>query len=319
MLIKSIARPGKHTSFWTKLMQQKFLLILLIPGLINFIIWHYIPMYGITIAFKDYSYRLGIFGSPWAKDFGIGQLVSFLKNPLLGRIVWNTVFLNLLMMFFLPLPGMIFALALNEMTSMKYKRSVQTISYFPYFLSSVLVVGIFTLILSPSTGVVNSVIKLFGGESIYFIMKPEWFRPLMLIMSAWQSIGWDTIIWLAKIATIDPQLYESATVDGASRLRRMWYITLPAFKEWYVIGLILSFGSLLASSGFEKNLLLYQATQGAIAETAQTIGVFLYLRGLQTANYSYGSMVGMLNMFVCLLMLLMANYVSRKLVDESIW
>ena len=180
-------------------------------------------------------------------------------------------------------------------------------------------VGIFTLILSPSTGVVNSVINLFGGESIYFIMKPEWFRPLMLIMAAWQSIGWDTIIWLAKIATIDPQLYESATVDGAGRLRRMWYITLPAFKEWYVIGLILSFGSLLASSGFEKNLLLYQATQGAIAETAQTIGIFLYLRGLQTADYSYGSMVGMLNMLVCLLMLLMANFVSKRLVDESIW
>jgi putative aldouronate transport system permease protein len=300
-------------------MHQKFLLLLLIPGLINFIVWHYLPMYGITVAFKDYSFRKGIFGSPWSADFGLAQLISFLTNPLLSRLVWNTVILNVLMMFFLPLPGIIFALALNEMSSMRYKRSVQTISYFPYFLSSVLVVGIFTLILSPSTGVVNSVIKLFGGSAIYFIMQPSWFRPLMLIMSAWQSVGWDTIIWLAKIATIDPQLYESATVDGAGRLRRIWYITLPAFKEWYVIGLILSFGSFLASSGFEKNLLLYQATQGAIAETAQTIGIFLYLRGLQTADYSYGSMVGMLNMFVCLLMLLMANFVSKKLVAESIW
>ncbi|MHB8963688.1 MAG: ABC transporter permease [Saccharofermentanales bacterium] len=309
---------SKTTIFFKKLSQQKFLLILLLPGLINFIVWHYLPMYGITIAFKDYNMRAGIFNSPWAKDFGLSDLTNFLSYPYLGRIIWNTVFLNLLMMVFLPLPGIIFALILNEMSSMRYKRAVQTVSYFPYFLSSVAIIGIFTLILSPSTGVVNSIIKFFGAEPIYFLMEAKFFRPLMLITGAWQSIGWDTIIWLAKIATIDPQLYESATVDGAGRLRRIWYITLPAFKEWYVIGLILSFGSLLASSGFEKNLLLYQANPG-IAETAETISIFLYRRGLMTGDYSYGAMVGMLNMVVCLLMLMMANYVSRKLSEESIW
>ncbi len=314
-----MAQPAKRkTGFFVKLFQQKFLLLLLLPGLVNFIVWHYIPMYGITVAFKDYSMRKGIFASPWAEDLGFGHLVNFLSYPYLGRILFNTVFLNILMMFFLPLPGILFALCLNEIGSIRYKRAVQTISYFPYFLSSVAVVGIFTLILSPSTGVVNSILKAFGAEPVYFLMEPGFFRPLMLLMSAWQSIGWDTIIWLAKIATIDPQLYESATVDGAGRLRRMWYITLPAFKEWYVIGLILSFGSLLATSGFEKNLLLYQANPG-IADTAETIGIFLYRRGLMTGDFSYGSMVGFLNMFVCLLMLLMANYVSRKLSEESIW
>lgn len=308
----------KSRIFFSKLVQQKFLLLLLIPGLLNFIVWHYIPMYGITIAFKDYSMRAGIFGSPWAADLGLSDLTNFLSYPYLGRIVWNTVILNILMTIFLPLPGIIFALILNEIRSMKYKRTVQTISYFPYFLSSVAVIGIFTLILSPSTGVVNSIVKFFGGDPIYFLMEPKYFRPLMLITAAWQSIGWDTIIWLAKIATIDPQMYESATVDGAGRLRRIWYITLPAFKEWYLIGLILSFGSLLASSGFEKNLLLYQANPG-LADTAETISIFLYRRGLMTGDYSYGAMVGMLNMVVCLLMLLMANYVSRKLAEESIW
>ncbi len=308
----------KTVQFFKKLSQQKFLLILLLPGLANFIVWHYLPMYGITIAFKDYNIRQGIFGSPWAADFGLSDLTNFLAYPYLGRVIWNTIYLNLLMTVFLPLPGIIFALILNEIPSLKFKRSVQTVSYFPYFLSSVAVIGIFTLILSPSTGVVNSIIKFFGGQPIYFLMEAKFFRPIMLITGAWQSIGWDTIIWLAKIATIDPQLYESATVDGAGRLRRIWYITLPAFKEWYMIGLILSFGSLLATSGFEKNLLLYQANPG-IADTAETIGIFLYRRGLMTADYSYGAMVGMLNMAVCLLMLLMANYVSRKLSEESIW
>jgi putative aldouronate transport system permease protein len=314
-----VDRSKKSVSFFfTRLGQQKFLLILILPGLLNFIIWHYLPMYGVTIAFKDFNLRTGIFRSPWAEDFGLRHLKSFLSYPYLGRIIWNTVYLNLLQMFFLPIPGIIFALILNEIKSVTFKRTVQSISYFPYFLSSVAVVGIFTLILSPSTGSVNSIIKALGGEPIYFLMEARWFRPLMLIMAVWQTIGWDTIIWLAKIATIDPELYESAKVDGAGRIRRMWYITLPAFKEWYFIGLILSFGSLLATSGFEKNLLLYQSNPG-IVSTAETIGIFLYRRGLMTADYSFGSMVGFANMLVCLLMLLIANTLSRKLSKESIW
>ena len=310
---KRVRRP-----FWRTMWKQRFLVVLLIPGLLNFVIWHYIPMYGVTLAFKDYSMRLGIFGSPWAEDFGLRHLVSFINYPYFWRMIWNTVSLNLLLTFFLPLPGIVFALALNEILRIRFKRVVQTVSYFPYFLSSVAVVGIFTVILSPSTGVVNSIIRLFGGDPVYFLMKAEFFRPLMLIMSAWQAIGWDTIIWLARIATIDPQMYESATVDGAGRLKKMWYITLPAFKEWYVIGLILSFGSLLASSGFEKNLLLYQANPGIVAQ-AETIGIYLYRRGIADSQFSYGAMVGFANMLVCLLMLLVGNLISRRLTDEAIW
>lgn len=313
-----IQRGIRKNNFFSLLKQQRFLIILLLPGLLNFLIWHYIPMYGVSIAFKDYSMRAGIFGSPWAEDFGLSQLKSFLNYPYLSRIIWNTIILNILLMFFLPLPGIIFALSLNEISAIRYKRTVQTISYFPYFLSSVATVGIFTLMLSPTTGIINGIIESFGGKSVYFLMEAKYFRPIMLIMSAWQAVGWDTIIWLARIATIDPQLYESATVDGASRLKRMWYITLPAFKEWYVIGLILSFGSLLATSGFEKNLLLYLSNPG-IASTAETIGIFLYRRGLMTGDYSFGAMVGFANMLVCLLMLLIANLVSRKLTESSIW
>jgi len=315
---RRLDRKGRRKSFWALLWKQRFLVILLIPGLLNFIIWHYIPMYGVTLAFKDYSMRLGIFGSPWSADFGLRHLVSFVNYPYFWRMIWNTVSLNLLLTFLLPLPGIIFALSLNEIVKIRFKRIVQTVSYFPYFLSSVAVVGIFTMILSPSTGVVNNIITLFGGEPIYFLMEAEFFRPLMLGMSAWQAVGWDTIIWLARIATIDPQLYESATVDGAGRLKKMWFITLPAFKEWYVIGLILSFGSLLASSGFEKNLLLYQANPGIVAQ-AETIGIYLYKRGIADSQFSYGAMVGFANMVVCLLMLAMGNFISRKLTEEAIW
>ncbi len=315
---KPAKERAKRRPFFRTLWKQRFLVLLLIPGLANFIVWHYIPMYGVTLAFKDYNIRQGIFGSPWAADLGLHHLVSFLNYPYFWRMIANTVWLNLLLAFFLPLPGIIFALALNEIRLVRFKRMVQTVSYFPYFLSSVAVVGIFAMILSPSTGVVNSIIELLGGEPIYFLMKAEFFRPLMLTMSAWQAVGWDTIIWLARIATIDTQLYESATVDGAGRLKKMWYITLPAFKEWYVIGLILSFGSLLASSGFEKNLLLYQANPGIVSQ-AETIGIYLYRRGLVDTQFSYGAMVGFANMLVCLVMLFIGNLVSRKLTDEAIW
>jgi putative aldouronate transport system permease protein len=180
----------------------------------------------------------------------------------------------------------------------------------------VAVVGMFVLMLSPNSGMINNVLKYLGIEPIYFLMKPEWFRPIMVIIAVWQSMGWDTIIWLARIAGIDPGLYEAAIIDGASRVQRMWFITLPAFKEWYVIGLIFSFGGLLASNGFEKIYLLYNAS---IAPTADTIGMYMYTRGLQFADYSYGAAIGFANTLICLAMLLVGNAIARKFTDSSIW
>jgi putative aldouronate transport system permease protein len=296
--------------------RDKFLIALALPGIINFLLWHYGPMYGIIIAFKDYNMKLGILGSPWAKNFGMDEVISFLKYPYLGRLMWNTFYLNLLMMVVVPIPGIIYALFLNEVRLQWFKRSVQTVSYFPYFMSSVAVVSMFVLILSPSSGMVNNVLKTLGMKPIYFLMLPEWFRPIMIIMTVWQTMGWDTIIWLARIAGIDPGLYESATIDGATRLQRMWHITLPAFKDWYIIGLVFSFGSLLGSGSFEKIYLLYNAS---IAPTADTLGIYMYMRGIQFSDYSYGAAIGFVNTLICLGMILAANWAAKKFTNVSIW
>ena len=318
--INSSADTGLKGNIWKdfykKVKRDKFLILLTIPGLINYIIWHYIPMYGILITFKDYNMKLGIWGSPWAEMFGLKHVVSFVNNPYFFRLIRNTVVLNLLQILFVPIPGIIFALFLNEVHKIGFKKIVQTVSYFPYFLSSVMLVGIFVLALSPSTGFVNSFIRKLGGEPIYFIMEPMWFRTIFITMTIWQTMGWDTIIWLARISGIDPEMYESATIDGASRIRKMWYITLPAFKEWYFIGLIIGFGGILATSGFEKIFLLYNPST---YETGDVIATYMYRRGLQTANFSYGAAVGFTNTVICLFMLILANKVSRKLAGESIW
>jgi len=310
------SKINKWDIFSKNVKRDKFLILLVLPGVLNFIIWHYIPMYGILIVFKDYNMKLGILKSPWAEMFGLKHVIEFVNNPYFFRLVRNTVWLNLLQMIFVPIPGIIFALFLNEIYHIRFKKLVQTVSYFPFFLSSVSLVSIFVLILSPTTGLVNNFIKMLGGEPIYFVMEPKWFRTIFILMTIWQTMGWDTIIWLARITGVDTQLYESATIDGASRIMKMWYITLPAFKEWYFINLILGFGSLLATSGFEKIFLLYNP---ATYETADVFGTYIYRRGLQMGDFSYGEAVAFINSIICLFMLILANNVSKKFAEESIW
>lgn len=316
--VMAARRPGEKYwhFFWRCVKRDKFLIVLVFPGVMNFLIWHYIPMYGMIIAFKDYSMKKGIIGSPWAADFGLKHIINFLNYPNLGRILWNTIALNLLFVVLVPIPGIIFALFLNEMKFMPVKRVVQSVSYFPYFLSSVIIVGIFTLMLSPSSGAINNLIKTIGGTPIYFMMSAAWFRPVMVIMAIWQSMGWDTIIWLARIATIDPGQYESAAIEGASRWQRMRYITLPAFKEWYIIGLILGFGGILGSTAQDKIYLMWNAS---IAPTAETVGMYIFRRGLLMADFSYGSAVGFVFTMVALVLILIFNKLADSLSDTSLF
>lgn len=310
------SKESKRNNFWKKVKRDRFLILLTIPGILNYIVWHYIPMYGILITFKDYKMKLGIWGSPWADMFGLKHVINFVNNPYFFRLIRNTVVLNILQIIIVPIPGILFALFLNEIQKIRFKKIVQTVSYFPYFLSSVALVGIVVLALSPSTGFVNFFVRKLGRDSIYFLMEAKWFRSIFITMTIWQTMGWDTIIWLARISGIDIQMYESATIDGASRVKKMWYITLPAFKEWYFISLIIGFGGILATSGFEKIFLLYNPST---YETADVIGTYMYRRGLQMGDYSYGSAVGFANTVICLLMLVLANRISKKIVDESIW
>ena len=213
------SKDDKLYNFWQKVKKDRFLILLTLPGILNYIVWHYIPMYGILITFKDYKMKLGIWGSPWAEMFGLKHVLSFINNPYFIRLIRNTVALNILQILLVPIPGIVFALFLNEIRKIGFKKIVQTVSYFPYFLSSVALVGIVVLALSPSTGFVNSFIRKLGSDSIYFLMEPKWFRTIFISMTIWQTMGWDTIIWLARISGVDTQMYESATIDGASRVK----------------------------------------------------------------------------------------------------
>ena len=286
---------------------------MLLPGLIYYIIFRYVPMYGVVIAFKDFNARLGILGSPW---IGFEQFIRFFTHPYFFRLVRNTFllsFYSLLLGFPAPI---ILALMLNELRNQTYKRFVQTVSYLPHFISIVAIVGILTLLLSPTNGFVNVVLtKVFGMEPIYFMAEPGWFRPLFVGSGIWQNIGWGAILYLAALSQVDVQLYDAAIVDGTSRMQKIWHISLPSIMPTIAILLILRIGSLFYV-GFEKVILMYNPVTYS---TADVIGSYVYRRGLQYAEFSYGAAVGLFNSVINVILLITANWISRRVTEQSLW
>lgn len=295
------------------LRKTRTLQLLLLPGLLYFIVFHYIPMYGVTIAFKAYNTRLGILGSPW---IGFEQFVHFFTHPYFPRLMRNTFLLSVsLLAIGFPAP-ILLALILNEVRSPKYRSFVQTVSYLPHFISTVSIVGILSLILSPSTGFVNTIlVKAFGMKPVYFLTEPGWFRTLFVASDIWQNLGFSAIIYLAALSQVDVQLYDAATVDGASRLQRIRHISLPSILPTIAILLVLRVGSLFSVSS-EKVILLYNPTT---YETADVIGSYVYRRGLQFAEFSYGAAVGLFNSVINVALLIAANWFSKRLTEESLW
>ncbi len=293
--------------------KTKYLQFLILPGLAFYIIFRYIPMYGILLAFKDYNTRLGVFGSPW---IGLEQFRRFFAYPFCFRIIKNTFLLSFYSLLFgFPAP-IILALFLNELRGAFYKRFVQTISYLPHFISVAAMVGIMTVFLSPRTGFVNLVLsRVFDIKPIFFMADPRWFRFLYVGSGIWQHVGWGAIIYLAALSQVDMQLYDSATVDGASRLRMIRHIALPTIAPTIVILLVLRMGTLFAS-GFEKVLLMYNPVT---YEVADIIATYVYRRGLQHAEYSYGAAVGLFNSLINLTFLVTANWLARRVSEYSLW
>ena len=306
-------KAGRFSATIKSLKKTKYLQLLIIPGLIFFIIFRYIPMYGIVIAFEDYNTYLGVFGSKW---IGFEQFIRFFKYHYFFRILKNTVLLSFYSLVFgFPAP-IIIAIYFNELRSQTYKRFVQTVSYLPHFISVATLVGIMTVMLSPSRGFINVIlVKLFGIKPIYFMADARWFRPLYVLSSIWQNVGWGAIIYLAALSQVDPQLYAAAVVDGTSRIRRIWHVSLPSIMPTMVILLVLRIGTLF-SVGFEKVLLMYNP---AIYETADIISTYMYRRGLQLAEYSYGAAVGFFNSLVNLTLLILANWIARRVTEYSLW
>lgn len=283
-----------------------------LPVLVFFLVFHYAPMYGVQIAFKKFSAVRGIVGSPWR---GLYYFQQFFDSYLFGELIGNTLGLSLYSLAVgFPTP-ILLALMMNELRSERVKRVVQTITYAPHFISMVVMCSMIILFLSPSSGVLNRIIELLGGQSVYFMGKPEYFKTIYVLSGVWQNTGWSSIIYMAALSGIDPQLHEAATIDGASRLQRVWHINLPGILPTAVILLIMNCGSLM-SIGFEKAFLLMNDLNRAAAEIIST---FVYQRGLIDRNYSSAAAIGLFNSAINLVLLLGVNAIARRISDTSLW
>ena len=289
----------------------QYYLMMLIP-VVYYIIFRYIPMFGNIIAFRRYRAGSSIFGDEWS---GLRYFNQFIADQNFWRAFRNTLLLNfkyLLISFPLTL---IFALLLNEIKNVAFKRIVQTISYLPHFISMVIVAGMVRELLS-TNGPINNLIVSLGGEPITFIALPEWFTTIFVTSGIWQGIGWGTILYLAAMSGINPELYEAAALDGANRFQQCLHVTIPAILPTISTLLILNIGSLCGSAAFEKVFLLYNPTT---YDTADIIGTYVYRMGLQSGNYSYATAVGLFQGIINLVLLTFANKASTKLSGSGLW
>lgn len=286
--------------------------ILLLPAIAFFIVFCYFPMYGIQIAFRDYKAAFGITGSKWV---GLKHFKTFFNSFYCGRMFADTFLLNLFgLIFGFPVP-VILAILLNQLNSHRLKSFAQTAIYVPHFISTVVLAGIIYLFFSPTSGIVNKFIVLFGGEPIYFMIEDSWFRPLFIGSDIWQNAGWNTILYIATLTSIDPQLYEAATIDGATRWEKIKHIDIPHLIPICVMMVILNCGSLL-SSNTDKALLLQ--TAGNI-KTSDIIGVYVYNTGLGKAQYSYTTAIGLCLNVINFVIIVTVNAISRKVSEISLF
>lgn len=291
---------------------NKYLYVMILPVLAYYIIFHYFPMYGAIIAFKNYTPIKGILDSDWV---GLAHFQSFFNSYYFWRILKNTLIISLYTLCFeFPMP-ILLALLLNEVRNKLFKKVAQSITYMPYFISMIVICGMIKDFTN-SGGLINTlVMNLFGTDGQAFLQKPGMFRAVYVISEIWQRIGWESIIYLAALTGIDQEQYEAARIDGASRLQQMWRITLPGITPVVVIMFILRVGNLL-NVGFEKIILLYNPV---IYETADVISSFVYRKGLLEFNWSYSTAVGLFNSVINLFLLVAANRLSRKFTESSLW
>lgn len=291
---------------------NKYVYLMLLPVVVYYVVFYYVPMYGLQIAFKDYSPGLGFLHSDWV---GLKHFEDFFGSHYFSRILRNTLLISLYELLFTFPASIVLALLLNELRSAMLKRTVQTITYMPHFISIVVVSGMLIDFLARD-GLVNNLLgSWFGAQPIAFLQESGWFRFVFISSNIWQNIGWGSIIYLSAMAGIDPSLYEAARVDGASRLRQTFHITLPGIMPTVVILLILQIGNFM-SVGADKILLLYNPTT---YETADVIGTFVYRKGILESNFSYSAAVGLFNSLINFTLLLSANALSRRTSDHKLW
>lgn len=305
----------RNTSFglrlWKDIKKYKGAYILVVPVILFYILFCYKPMYGILIAFKDFSPAAGILGSDWV---GLQHFKDFFDSYYFGRILKNTLVISLSSIILgFPAP-IIFALLLNEIRNQKFKRVTQTISYMPHFISMVVICGMINMFVSDK-GIITYILTLFGGEKASMLTNPDYFVPIYVLSGIWQELGWGSIIYLSALSGVDQQLYEAAKLDGANRWQQMLHVTLPGIAGTIIIMLLLRMGSVM-SVGYEKIILLYNP---GIYETADVISSFVYRKGLVEYQWSYSAAVGIFNSVINFIIVVVFNKISKKLTDISLW
>lgn len=310
---KDRLQGGKGNAGWVKdLRRDWFLYVILIPFIAWYILFAFKPMYGLQIAFKDYNVFQGITGSSWA---GLHHFEAFLRSDYFLRVLKNTLMISLYsLVFAFPAP-IILALLLNEVKNTAFKKTVQTVTYLPHFISVVVVCGIVTNLLAPGNGIINIILEQLGMEKIYFLAIPDYFRTIFISMGIWQEMGFSAIIYIAALSGINNDLYEAAVVDGANKWKRILYVTLPGILPTIMIMLILKIGNLM-EVGYEAIILLYQP---ATYETADVISTYVYREGIMNGRYDMATAVGFFNSVIGLLLIVVSNRLSKKYTGNGLW
>lgn len=302
----------RRRNWKTQLLNDWQIYILLLPGIIYFIIFHYIPLYGIQIAFKDYKVSKGIADSAW---IGFENFRTFFNSYYCGRLILNTLLLNVYsLLWSFPVP-IILALLLNRIKQERFKKFTQTVIYIPHFISTVVMAGMLYIFLSPETGMINLLIKFLGGQPVYFMAEAGWFRTVYIASGIWQSAGWGTILYIAALTGVDQEIYEAATLDGASVMQKIRHIDIPSILPIAVMMLILECGKIMGGDT-QKALLLQTSSNTA---TSDIIGVYVYNVGLGQAKYSYTAAIGLFQNLIGFVMIVAVNTISKKVSSVSMF
>ena len=308
--------PSRARRFLHNVTHYRYLHLMVLPGLAFFLLFKYVPMYGIIIAFKNYKGAAGgfsaIMSAPW---IGLKNFEIFFNSLYCERVFKNTIYLSLLRLIFsFPAP-ILLALMINEIRANWFKRTVQTITYMPYFLSWVVVAGLLNTLLSPDNGAINTIIKMAGGQPVYFLTSKQWFRPILIISEIWKNIGYGSIVYLAAITSIDQEQYEAARVDGANKLQQIIHITLPALSEIIAIMLILQIGKMF-DDNFDQIFNLYSPSVYEVSDVFET---YVYRNGIQQSKFSYSTAVGLVKSVLALAMIVFSNKASKKLGAQGLF
>ena len=307
-----VKSAGSTEPLFRYMKRHKWMYLLMLPGIIYFIIFKYVPMAGLVISFQNYSPYLGILESEWV---GLENFKTFFMNPDFKMLLVNTFSISILnLVFFFPMP-ILLALLLNEIKNKLVKKSIQTMIYIPHFISMVIVASITFTLLNTESGIINQIVYALTGEKLEFLADPKYFRWIIVIQNIWKETGWGMIIFLAALAGVDTQLYEAAQVDGAGKLRQMWHITLPAIKSTIIIMLIMKVGTLL-NTGFEQIFLMKNSLNSSVAEVLDT---YVYTLGITQGAFSYSTAVGMFKSVVATIMVVTTNWICKKCGETGLY